>query len=148
MDSNVNNYLLYIDISETETPDYEQICINSVDFNANETLDTWFDLCYDKANNVRVALDLAWSITFKLDKTDPVAQFILGKEFSTGTDSTANVRIVNLLKGSSGKQIDFVATFSDINYTVETPTVLEINFTLKVYQNSSFAETDYVVPSV
>lgn len=148
MQPSTDNFLLYFDISATETPDYEQFCPTSIAFAQGQTIDTWFDLCSEYANNVKVGMDLTWSIMAKFDTSDAVAQFILGKEYAVGTSATCPVRLVNLLKGASGKQIDFTATISDIAYTAETPTVLEIRFDLRIYSGSTFAETDYVAPSV
>lgn len=138
-----NQFLLYFDISATETPDYEQLCPLNVDFDMGETLDSWNDLCYSLMNNVRTSIDPTWSVSFKLKSTDAVAKFILGKEFAVGDDATAAVRIVNLNKGTTGKQVDFTATISSISYSPLTEEVLEISFDIKVYDNSTFAETDY-----
>lgn len=143
MQATTGNYKLYFDISATETPDFEQYCPMNVGFDQGETLETWFDLCSAFANNVKVGLDPTWSVTAKFDKSDPVAQFILAKEFAIGTDATASAKIVNLLKGTTGKEINFTATFSGISYTMETETVLEVAFDLKIYKNSTFVETDY-----
>lgn len=89
-------------------------------------------------------MDPTWSTSVKLDKTNPVCQFILGKEYAVGAEATAKCRIVNLLKGTSGKQIDFTATLSGITYEASAEEVLQIDFDIKVYDNSTFAETDYV----
>jgi len=67
----------------------------------------------------------------------------LGKEYAVGEDATVSVRLVNKLKGSTGKQIDFTATLSNISYSVVTEEVLQIDFDIKVYTGSTFAETDY-----
>ena len=45
METNVNNFEVLIDISSTETPDYEKLCVLNVDYDQGETLDTWNDLC-------------------------------------------------------------------------------------------------------
>ena len=143
MQETTNKYQLFFDISTSETPDYQKFCPINVAFDQGETLETWFDLCSKFANNVKVGLDPTWSVTAKFDKTDPVAQFILAKEFAVGTECTAGTKIVNLLKGTTGKQIEFTATFSGISYTAETETVLEVSFDLKIYKNSTFVETNY-----
>lgn len=148
METNTNNFLLYFDISATETPDYEQLCPLNLDYDQGETLDSWNDLCSSLMNNVKTSIDPTWSTSFKFKKTDAVAQFIIGKEYSVGADATVATRIVNKLKGSSGKQIDFTATLSSIAYSAVTEEILQIDFDIKVYDNSTFAETDYVAPSV
>lgn len=148
MDTSTNNFLLYFDISATETPDYEKLCPLNLDYDQGETLDSWNDLCSSLMNNVKTAIDPTWSTGFKFKKTDAVAQFIMGKEFAVGAEATAKTRIVNKLKGTAGKQIDFTATLSGITYSAVTEEILQIDFDIKVYDNSTFAETDYVVPSV
>jgi hypothetical protein len=143
MESSATKFKLYFDISATATPDYEELCPLNIDYDQGETLDTWNDLCSSIANNVKTAIDPTWSTGFKFASTDPVAQFIIGKEYSVGAAATAKVRIVNLLKGTTGKQIDFTATLSGISYSAVTEEVLQIDFDLKVYDNSTFVETDY-----
>lgn len=145
--SATEQYKLYFDISDTETPAFTELCPLNVDYDQGETMDSWNDLCSNLMNNVKVALDPTWSTSFKFDKTDAVAQFLIAKEFETGAGATADVRIVNLLKGTSGKQIDFTATLSGISYSALTEEVLNISFDIKVYKNSTFEETDYVAPS-
>ena len=145
METNVNNFEVLIDISSTSTPDYEKLCVMNVDYDQGETLDTWNDLCNAISNSVKTVLDPTWSMSFKFDKTDPVAQFIIAKEFAVGAEATAPIRIVNKLKN---KQIDFTGTLSGITYSATAEEVLQIDFDLKVYDNGTFAETTYVAPSV
>lgn len=145
METNVNNFEVLIDISSTETSDYEKLCVLNVDYDQGETLDTWNDLCSAISNSVKTVLDPTWSMSFKFDKTSAVAQFIIGKEYAVGAEATAPVRIVNKLKS---KQIDFTATLSGITYSATSEEVLQIDFDLKVYDNGTFAETTYVAPSV
>ena len=145
METNVKNFEVLIDISSTVTPDYEKLCVLNVDYDQGETLDTWNDLCSAISNSVKTVLDPTWSMSFKFDKTSPVAQFIIGKEFAVVAEATAPIRIVNKLKN---KQIDFTGTLSGITYSATTDEVLQIDFDLKVYDNGTFAETTYVAPSV
>lgn len=145
METNVNNFEVLIDISSTETSNYEKLCVLNVDYDQGETLDTWNDLCSAISNSVKTVLDPTWSMSFKFDKTSAVAQFIIGKEYAVGAEATAPVRIVNKLKN---KQIDFTATLSGITYSATSEEVLQIDFDLKVYDNGTFAETTYVAPSV
>ena len=145
MESSANKFELYFDISTNETPDFEKLCPLNLDYDQGETLDTWNDLCSAIANNVKTAIDPTWSTGFKFAKTDPVAQFLIAKEYAVGAEATANVRLINKLKGTSGKQLDFTATLSGITYSAVTESVLQIDFDIKVYDNSTFVETDYVV---
>ena len=145
METNVNNFEVLIDISSTLTHDYEKLCVLNVDYDQGEKLDTWNDLCNAISNSVKTVLDPTWSMSFKFDKTSPVAQFIIGKEYAVGAEATAPIRIVNKLKN---KQIDFTATLSGITYSATAEEVLQIDFDLKVYDNGTFAETTYVAPSV
>lgn len=148
MQSNVTNFKLFLDISATATPDYQELKIMSLSSDKGEVLDTWNDLSSSYANNVRVAQDLTFSVTAKLDSSDAVGQFVLGKEYSVGVAATCGTRIVNLLKGSSGKQLDFDGTVSNITWEATPDAVLELSFDLKVYDNSTVVESDYVTPSV
>ena len=131
------------DISENETSQYEEVINLTLGYDQGETLDTWQDLYNFLSNNVKTGLDPTWSTSVKLDKTSAVCQFILDKEYAVGAKATAKTRIVNLLKGTSGKQIDFTATLSNINYEANAEEVLEVSFDLKVYNASTFVETDY-----
>ena len=140
MESSAKNCELYFDISETETPDYEQVCPLSLEFDQGETLDTFYTLCSNTANSVKTALDPTWSTSFKFDKSDPVAQFIMDKEFKTGLEATAGVRIINKLKD---EQVDFTCTLSGINYSAVTEEVLEVAFDIKVYKASTFLTSAY-----
>lgn len=131
------------DISENETPQYEEVINLTLGYDQGETLDTWQDLYNFLSNNVKTGLDPTWSTSVKLDKTSAVCQFILGKEYAVGANATAKTKIVNLLKGTSGKQIEFIATLSNISYEASSEAVLEISFDLKVYNASTFKESDY-----
>ena len=142
-EGSVKKFKLLFDISENETPQYEEVKNLSLGYDQGETLDTWQDLYNDLSNNVKTGLDPTWSISVKLDKTSPVCQFILGKEYAVGAEATAKCRIVNLLKGTNGKQIDFTATLSGITYEATAEEVLQIDFDIKVYDSSTFAETNY-----
>jgi hypothetical protein len=143
MENGTNNILLYVDISATATPSFTQAKPLHMGFDQGETLDSWFDLLSNIMNNVKTGIDPTWSTSLKFNRTDPVAQFILGKEFATGEDATADMKIINLLKGVTGKQIDFTATFSNITYDMVTEEVVQIDFDLKVYEGSTFTESTY-----
>lgn len=140
MDTNINNFLLYI---ETATSTYSQVCPLSIGYDQGENLDTWNDLCSSISNNVKTSIDPTWSVSFKFNKDDTAAKFIIGKEYAVGDDATAKMRLVNLLKGTTGKQIDFTATLSNITYEITPDEVLQIDFDMKVYQGSTFEEKDY-----
>lgn len=135
---------MQFDISEDEPADYQDLIALTMSYDQGETLDTWQDLYNFLSNNVKTGLDPTWSVSVKLDKSSPVCQFILAKEFAVGAEATAKTRIVNLLKGTAGKQIDFTATLSSITYEASAEEVLQVDFDLKVYDNSTFKETDYV----
>lgn len=142
-ESSVKQFKIQFDLSENETPDWEDLIALTMSYDQGETLDTWQDLYNFLSNNVKTGLDPTWSVSVKLDKSSPVCQFILDKEFSVGADATAKCKIINLLKGTSGKQITFTATLSSITYEATAEEVLQVDFDLKVYDNSSFKETDY-----
>ena len=131
------------DISENDASQYEELKPLNLDYDQGETLDTWNDLCSQIANNVKTALDPTWASGFKFSKSDPVAQKIISMEYAVGVEATIKTRIVNLLKGQNGKQIDFTATLSNISYSAITDEVLQIDFDIKVYDNSTFKESDY-----
>lgn len=142
-ESSVKQFKVQFDLSENETPDWEDLIALTLSYDQGETLDTWQDLYNFLSNNVKTGLDPTWSVSVKLDKSSPVCQFILAKEYAVGAEATAKTRIINLLKGTKGKQIDFTATLSSITYESTAEEVLQVDFDLKVYDNSSFKETDY-----
>ena len=142
-ESSVKQFKVQFDLSENETPDWEDLIALTMSYDQGETLDTWQDLYNFLSNNVKTGLDPTWSVSVKLDKSSPVCQFILAKEFAVGAEATAKCKIINLLKGTSGKQIDFTATLSSITYEATAEEVLQVDFDLKVYDNSTFKETDY-----
>ena len=141
--SSVKNFKLLFDIASEMEADYQEVKPLNIDYDQGETLDTWQDLYNFLSNNVKTGLDPTWSTSLKFAKSDPVCQFILSKEYAVGAEATAKARIVNLLKGEKGKQIDFTATFSNITYSATAEEVLQVDFDLKVYDNSTFKETDY-----
>ena len=108
--SSVKNFKLLFDISSSDEGQYEEAKPRNLGYEQGETLDTWQDLYNFLSNNVKTGLDPTWSTGFKFAKSDPVCQFILGKEYAVGPEATVKTRIVNLLKGTKGKQIDFTAT--------------------------------------
>lgn len=142
-ESSVKQFKVQFDLSENETPDWEDLITLTMSYDQGETLDTWQDLYNFLSNNVKTGLDPTWSVSVKLDKSSPVCQFILAKEFAVGAEATAKCKIINLLKGTSGKQIEFTATLSSITYEATAEKVLQVDFDLKVYDNSTFEETDY-----
>ena len=142
-ESSVKQFKVQFDLSENETPDWEHLIALTMSYDQGETLDTWQDLYNFLSNNVKTGLDPTWSVSVKLDKSSPVCQFILDKEFAVGAEATAKCKIINLLKGTSGKQIEFTATLSSIAYEATAEEVLQVDFDLKVYDNSTFEETDY-----
>ena len=142
-ESSVKQYKVQFDLSENETPDWEDLITLTTSYDQGETLDTWQDLYNFLSNNVKTGLDPTWSVSVKLDRSSAICQFILDKEFAVGAEATAKCKIINLLKGTTGKQIDFVATLSSISYEVTAEEVLQLDFDLKVYDNSTFKETDY-----
>ena len=142
-ESSVKQFKVQFDISEEEPADYQDLIALTMSYDQGETLDTWQDLYNFLSNNVKTGLDPTWSVSVKLDKSSPVCQFILAKEFAVGAEATAKCKIINLLKGTSGKQIDFTATLSSITYEATAEEVLQVDFDLKVYDNSTFEETDY-----
>ena len=142
-ESSVKQFKVQFDLSENDTPDWEDLIALTLSYDQGETLDTWQDLYNFLSNNVKTGLDPTWSVSVKLDKSSPVCQFILAKEFAVGAEATAKTRIINLLKGTKGKQVDFTATLSSITYEATAEEVLQVDFDLKVYDNSSFDETHY-----
>ena len=142
-ESSVKRFKVQFDLSEDDTPDWQDLIALTLSYDQGETLDTWQDLYNFLSNNVKTGLDPTWSVSVKLDKSSPVCQFILAKEYAVGAEATAKTRIINLLKGTKGKQIDFTATLSSITWEASGEEVLQVDFDLKVYDNSSFKETDY-----
>ena len=146
-ESSVKQFKVQFDLSENDTPDFEDLIVLTVGYDQGETLDTWQDLYNFLSNNVKTGLDPTWSVSVKLDKSSPICQFILDKEFAVGAEATAKTRIINFLKGTTGKQIDFTATLSSITWEATSEEVLQVDFDLKVYDNSTFEESDYTAPT-
>jgi len=144
MIGSAEQFEISFDVSATETPEFVKLCPLNIDYDQGETIDTWNDLCSSIANNVKTAIDPTWSLGFKFDKADPLAQYIIAKEYAVGAEATSDVKLVNLLKGTAGKELNFTATLSGITYSALTEEVLQIDFDLKVYKNTTFIETDYV----
>ena len=136
----MEKFKTYFDISTSETPDYQEFCPINISDSANITMDTWYNLCSQYANNEVVALDPQWDFTAKFEKTDPVAQFIIDKKYKVGLERTAKVKLVNL---EENKEITFVAVFDNIDKTYETETVTEVSFAIKVHRGSTFEIKDY-----
>lgn len=146
-DSSVKQFKVQFDISESDQAQFEDVITLSVGYDQGETLDTWQDLYNFLSNNVKTGLDPTWSLSVKLDKSSAVCQFILGKEFAVGAEATAKTKLINLLKGTNGKEINFTATLSNISYEATAEEVLQVDFDLKVYDNSTFTEKDYTPSS-
>ena len=142
-DSSAKQFKVQFDISESDQAQFEDVISLSVGYDQGETLDTWQDLYNFLSNNVKTGLDPTWSLSVKLDKSSAVCQFILGKEFAVGAEATAKTKLINLLKGTKGKEINFTATLSNISYEATAEEVLQVDFDLKVYDNSTFTEKDY-----
>ena len=142
-DSSAKQFKVQFDISESDQAQFEDVIALSVGYDQGETLDTWQDLYNFLSNNVKTGLDPTWSLSVKLDKSSAVCQFILGKEFAVGAEATAKTKLINLLKGTKGKEINFTATLSNISYEATAEEVLQVDFDLKVYDNSTFTEIDY-----
>lgn len=148
MESSAENFLLQFDISATEEASYTSVDPLNLDFDQGESLDSWFSLASTMMNNEKCGLDPTWSTSIKLDKSDAVCQFILSKEFATGSDARFGIKIVNLLKGTAGKEIGFTGIISGISYNAVTEEVLQVDFDIKIAKASTFTEADYVAPSV
>ncbi len=146
-DSSVKQFKVQFDISDSDQAQFEDVITLSVGYDQGETLDTWQDLYNFLSNNVKTGLDPTWSLSVKLDKSSAVCQFILGKEFAVGAEATAKTKLINLLKGTKGKEINFTATLSNISYEATAEEVLQVDFDLKVYDNSTFTEKDYTPSS-
>ena len=136
---------VYIDVSSTATPDYEQLCSKEVGFNRNETLETWYNICSDYANNRVTALDPTWTLPFKIIDNADLKEFILNKQLAVGDDCEAKFKLVDLFRN---KEITFKAVLSNINYTYATAEELDITMDIKVADNSTFDESTYTPPSV
>jgi len=136
----MEKFKAYFNISTDANPDFREFCPINISDSANLTIDTWYNLCSQYANNEVVALDPQWDFTAKFEKTDAVAQFIADKKYKTGIERTCEVKLINF---EENKEITFTAVFDDITKTYETETVTEMSFTIKVYRGSTFEIKDY-----
>lgn len=141
MDTNVGNIKIEFDISATETPDFQQLCVLNLGYDNGVNMDTWNDLCYVHSNSVVTSLDESWDFTHKFNKNDAVALFLKGKKYLTGADREVDIKITDTLEG---KITEFTGCLGNINYSYETDSVLEIEYELKIADSSTFSETDIV----
>ena len=140
MDTNIGNVTVEFDISSTETPEFTELCVLSLGYDNGVNMDTWNDLCNAHSNSVVTSFDETWDFSHKFDKTSAIALFLKAKKFAVGSDREVDVRITDKLEG---KQITFTAVLGNINYTYESDSVLEIEYELKIADNTTFAEADY-----
>lgn len=140
MDTNIGNITVEFDISATETPDFQELCVLSLGYDNGANMDTWNDLCNAHSNSVVTSLDESWSFSHKFNKTDAVALFLKAKKFAVGSDREVDIKITDKLEG---KVIAFTACIGSINYSYENDSVLEIEYELKIADNSTFSEVDY-----
>ena len=117
---------------EVSAGSYAEIKAISAGFSQSETVDTFYTLASDIANNVKTALDPTYSITAKLDTSDTAAQYLLGLEFKTGADAVTGIKITNPNEGTTGYLIEFEGLISNIEYENITEDVVEVSFDLKV----------------
>ena len=145
MDTNIGNIIVEFDVSATETPDFKELCVLSLGYDNGTNMDTWNDLCNAHSNSVVTSLDETWDYTHKFNKTDAVALFLKAKKYAVGSDREVDVKITDKLEE---KVIEFTACLGNINYTFESDSVLEIEYELKIADNSTFEESDCSAPSV
>ena len=128
-----NGYLIETDVDAYPggtgtTPDFQNLCPTSVTPNQNEEIDTWYDLCSEYANNEKTAMDPSWDITFKSDSTNTAKAAVISDRYLVGTNYPFRVTDID-----TGEVIEFNGVITAFTETVETPTVIEYSFTLKVY---------------
>lgn len=136
---------IYIDISSTVTPDYEQLCPKEVGFSRNETLDSWMNTCSDYMNNRVTGVDLTWSVPFKIIDNADLKEFILNKQDAVGDNCVAKIKIVDLF---NDKETTFTGLLSNIEYTYLTEEELEVSMDVKIADGKTYVKATHVPASV
>ena len=128
---------VYSDISDITTTMGETM---------NETLDTFNTLKSPITSSVKTALDPEWAFTTKGDKSHPALQKLLSLRWQTGANAVTMVRITDTL---TGEVVAFAAVITGYSPTHETPTVVEVPWSLKPYDGTqvSILEAETTAPT-
>lgn len=114
--------------------------LTNFDETMNELMDTFSTLCTTVTNTVKTGVDVEWACTAKGDKLDPALLYILSLKYEVGLAAVTALEIADTL---AGQTITGDVTVGGISITAESPTVLEISFTLKPY-DGQITETPIV----
>ena len=99
----------------------------------NETLDTFNTLKSAITSSIKTALDPEWAFTTKGDRAHPALQKLIALRWQTGESAVTMVRITDTL---TGEVVAFAATVTGYSPTYETPTVVEVPWSLKPYDGT------------
>jgi hypothetical protein len=129
---------VYTDISDITTTMGETM---------NETLDTFNTLKSAITSSIKTALDPEWAFTTKGDKSHAALQALLALRWQTGQSAVTMVRITDTL---TGEVVTFAATITGYSPTYETPTVVEVPWSIKPYDGTqvTVATAEEVAPTV
>ena len=120
---------VYTDISDITTTGGDTM---------NETLDTFNTWKSAITSSVKTAVDPEWSFTTKGAKNHPALIALLATRWLTGLASVLMVRITDTL---SGDVVAAPMTISGYSPTFETPTVVEVPWSLKPYDGTQVSVT-------
>lgn len=105
----------------------------------NDLLDTFHTLASPISSTVKTGVDPEFTLTAKGDKSHAAMQALLGTIWATGADAVKMVRLTNTW---AMKVVTFPATISGYAPTFETPTVVEVPWSLKPYDGSAVLVSD------
>ncbi len=102
--------------------------------NLNEVLDTWHSLASAISSTVKTAVDPEWPFSSKGDKTHAAMVALIATRWATGLDAVLMVRITDTLTNTV---LTAPMTVSGFAPTYETPTVIEVPWSIKPYDGSA-----------
>lgn len=136
MSSTVKGYQFGLEINTGTllAPVYAPICLMSFDVSFNEVVEEWATICdagYSRSEVVGMAPEISVAFKNATEDTDISAEgikFLYSKQW--GIEERNDVGF-KLLDAGSGNTIEFIATLSEISYSIEAQAIQEVSATLK-----------------
>ncbi|MFA5239809.1 MAG: Ig-like domain-containing protein [Phycisphaerae bacterium] len=113
----------------------------------NEVLDTFQTLSSAISSTVKTAFDPEWTFSTKGNKSHAALMALMAVRWQTGSDAVLMVRITDTL---TGDVITAPMTITGFAPTYETPTVVEVPWSMKPYEGAqvSVATSEAVAPTI
>ena len=126
--------------------DISDIVINMAEA-FNDVVDTFQVLESAISSSVKTAVDPEFTLATKGDKANVGMQALLATIWETNEDAVLMVRLTNTF---NLEVVTFAATVSGYNVTFETPTVIEVAWSLKPYDGAEVvvADVEVVAPTI